>query len=46
MSVIGESKIACAGTGRGVDHDGKMLYSVERLRKGEKPTIGIEPTTY
>jgi hypothetical protein len=33
MSIIGEGKKAYSGTGKGVDHNGKMLYSVEHLRK-------------
>src|SRR5206468_4095348 len=43
VSVMRESKRACSGGG--VDHYGKIFYSVEHLRKEEKPTIGIEPTT-
>ena len=31
---------------RGIAQDWKMLYSVEHRRKGKKPTIGFEPTTY
>jgi hypothetical protein len=46
MSVIREGKKACSDTGRGVDHNGKMLYSLRYLRREKKPTIGFEPTTY
>jgi hypothetical protein len=35
MSIIGEDKKTCSGMERGVDHSGKMLYSVEYLRTEE-----------
>jgi hypothetical protein len=46
VSIREQSKRVYTGMGRGIDHGGKMLYSVEHLRKAEKPTIGFEPTTY
>ena len=46
MSITGQSKRVYSGIRRGIDHECKMLYSVEYLRKEEKPTIGFEPTTY
>ena len=32
---MGEGKKACSGTGKGIDHSDKMLYSVEHRRKEE-----------